>query len=281
MKIKNSRGAFTLIELLVVISIIAVLMSILMPALSKAKLQAKVVVCKSNLHQLTIGAITYEADNDRLPEHFSEIARRHSSGGYVRWPNLVGGNTGDFGAWAATEDVRITYGSYVEVNFFHCPFIKDWDKSLASVPAGTRRVYVDYNLIHGYFGDRAADDTWATKPWGHSSRPWVYKGKRMNVLICDRLYRNVINPGRFDIRANHPGKIDFKYFHRDQLDEGGAFLDSFYYNDNFTEDVRLELQANYGMRDGSVVSRKGGDDSMVEVEHPGQPRDSTLMPSGF
>ena len=64
---KNNKG-FTLIELLVVISIIAVLMAILMPSLSRAKAQAKVVLCKANLKNLYIGEINYTNDyNDWLP----------------------------------------------------------------------------------------------------------------------------------------------------------------------------------------------------------------------
>lgn len=58
--------AFTLVELLVVISIIALLLSILMPSLSKAREQARSVVCKTGLKNLGLAAITYGADNDDI-----------------------------------------------------------------------------------------------------------------------------------------------------------------------------------------------------------------------
>ena len=61
---------FTLIELLVVISIIALLLSILMPSLKKARDLAKDVVCRNRLRQQGITIMTYTADNNGwFPEH--------------------------------------------------------------------------------------------------------------------------------------------------------------------------------------------------------------------
>ena len=64
MKQIRSTGeeGFTLVELLVVISIIALLMSILMPALSRAKEQAKGVICKSRLKDIGLAFSLYGGD---------------------------------------------------------------------------------------------------------------------------------------------------------------------------------------------------------------------------
>lgn len=96
-----SCRAFTLIELLVVISIIALLISLLLPALGHARRNARVSRCVANLKQHAQGASNYASqNNDRLP-HGPEGTGRH---------NGVIGDKGRPARFMAVKDIFPTNG---------------------------------------------------------------------------------------------------------------------------------------------------------------------------
>ena len=71
----RGRRAFTLIELLVVVAIIALLISILLPSLSKARAQSRTTLCFSRVGQLTKSIFTYAEDYDETPPFTSKVKK--------------------------------------------------------------------------------------------------------------------------------------------------------------------------------------------------------------
>ena len=127
------RG-FTIIELLVVISIIALLLGILLPAIGKARDNARVTVSKNNLRQLGIAHKAYAADwadrhltlhRDNLGQYDGDVELYNQSiygggGGFDVHPPIIAGwgytGGGDYIAWAYWTD-QINRVNFQPINF--------------------------------------------------------------------------------------------------------------------------------------------------------------------
>jgi prepilin-type N-terminal cleavage/methylation domain-containing protein/prepilin-type processing-associated H-X9-DG protein len=160
--------AFTLIELLVVISIIALLMGILMPALSRARKQAAAGACLSNQRQLAFAWVLYAQENDdRLIGGHDGTPGSPSQGyDWVKLPQREDGTVVQ-GPDTTIEDKkrgceRGALFPYVKnVDLYHCPGDRRHRTAM------THRSYGIPGSMNGDVGTGAS--SWLTRTWGAPS----------------------------------------------------------------------------------------------------------------
>jgi len=148
----QQRRGFTLIELLVVIGIIAILASLLLPVLGRARERARRIACLSNLRQVLVATHLYAGDNDGLlPKGGTDFPNKHDT----HTPILS----------TRTKEVLLQYASPLSV--FDCPnltrnfeFEKNW------------RTQEFYGVAIGYHYLGGQDNTpW--EPVGNITNIWI------------------------------------------------------------------------------------------------------------
>lgn len=113
---RRAGGGFTLVELLVVVAVIALLIGLLLPALTKAREQGRLMVCLNNLRTITMAAQSYAADNDGLWPVFPSYTNEDAKVALFNSWDYGGKTTSSF--WTGPAEKRLVedgpLNSYVE-----------------------------------------------------------------------------------------------------------------------------------------------------------------------
>lgn len=201
---KRHTSAFTIVELLVVISIIAILVALLLPAIQHAREVARISTCNNRLHGLAIGMLSYEAAQQELPPAIIREGRSPSSGrrlyGLPRnarfsWmplilPYLEGGNAVDKldmeKRWNDPENQSVVSQPF---SFLACPSVgtpaSQRDYQLSSSEEVQHYGVSDYTTVGSvlvpstYLGEPRGYDDWR---WDEREIVFIPRSKRSAII---------------------------------------------------------------------------------------------------
>lgn len=178
---KSDRAGFTLVELLVVIGIIALLISILLPALNKARQAAVGVQCLSNVRQVTTALIMYSQDWNGFPQYPNvadeSINRWGWNAGLFKY---LGGHQPDVG-----QDYQVS--DFPKIS--RCPAANELDE------------------LWTYGGNYPAIMSYSVNPiyWWRPQHPPIKRVRKRTILIADALTNSIYSPAYFTPDADLDG----------------------------------------------------------------------------
>lgn len=201
--------AFTLIELLVVISIIALLIALLLPALGKARDSAKATQCMSNIKNLGMGLYTYATDHSGLyPRHDAD------------WPTDVRRNALP-GSREEQTHPGLFGGGYItagEVSI--CPIVADhhsqsWYSDPSASISANGTTYGGWtseaaNITLAYSFLSSFDNTYGNVTYLDDERAWpdrIETSYSDTALIAHRMIQNASNGSLYDEGHGGLGRI--------------------------------------------------------------------------
>ncbi len=189
-----AKGAFTLIELLVVIAIIAILASMLLPALARARLKAQGIQCMSNGRQVTLAWRMYTEDNNDKLLYASGDAQTFATDPETWMTGGLDFSPGNRSNWDINQDItKSPMWPYCGKNpgIFKCPA----DKSVVTVSGEIKpRVRsIAMNLFLGGFHGQDPNDSY--RMYLKYSQLVVPGAVKVFVFIDER--EDAINWGNF------------------------------------------------------------------------------------